>query len=291
MAGVSLMDASAGASDATEGMCWIPGGEFWMGSEQFYPEELPVRRVRVEGFWIDSRPVTVGEFRRFVKNTGYVTQAERRPEPADYPGVDPAALVAGSAAFQPTDGPVPLDSMVWWRYVPGACWHAPEGPGTDVLSREQHPVTHVAYEDADAYARWAGRSLPTEAEWERAALGGVDGRSYPWCEAMPLAPCGVPLSHVALERPAPAGEGPENGFGIRDMGWNVHEWCSDWYAADAYATLAEQNPRGPVAGTRRVSRGGAWRHQIKISRCAARSAIPPALEYNDYGFRLCAELE
>jgi formylglycine-generating enzyme required for sulfatase activity len=233
-----LMHASAGASGATEAMCWIPAGECWLGSEEFYPEELPVRRVRVEGFWIDSHPVTVGEFRRFVEETGYVTLAERRPDPAGYPDVDPAALVAGSAVFQPTGGPVPLDSMVWWRYVPGACWHAPEGPRSDVLAREQHPVTHIAYEDADAYARWAGRSLPTEAEWERAARGGLDRARFTWGDEE--TPGGrwmantwqgqFPWQNLELDGyrgTSPVGSFPPNGFGLYDMSGNVWEWTCE----------------------------------------------------------------
>ena len=232
------MRATAGASDATEGMCWISGGEFWMGSEEFYPEELPVRRVLVEGFWIDSHPVTVGEFRRFVKDTGYVTLAERRPDPADYPGIDPAALVPGSAVFQPTDGPVPLESLVWWRYVPRACWHAPEGPGSDVLSREHHPVTHVAYEDAEAYARWAGRSLPTEAEWERAARGGLEGVRFAWGdEEAPGGRCMAntwqgqfPWQNLELDGhrgTSPVGSFPVNGYGLYDVTGNVWEWTCE----------------------------------------------------------------
>src|SRR5271166_1787136 len=151
-------------------MAWIPPGEFGMGSNDFYPEERPVQRVAVDGFWIDEHPVTVAEFRRFVKATGYLTWAERTPDPADYPGADTALLVPGSLVFQPSPGPVDLgDFRNWWHWTPGAQWRHPEGPDSTLHGRELHPVTHVAYRDAEAYAAWAGKELPTEAQWEYAA--------------------------------------------------------------------------------------------------------------------------
>src|SRR5262245_23125012 len=159
-----------------DGMVEIPAGEFLMGSEDFYPEEAPRRRIAVEGFWIDTRPVTVGEFRRFVRDTGYVTVAERPLDPDDYPDADPELLVPGALVFRPTRGPVDLnDYRNWWHYVPGATWQRPEGPASDTYTRGRHPVTQVAYEDAEAYAAWAGKALPSEAEWEYAARGGLDG--------------------------------------------------------------------------------------------------------------------
>jgi formylglycine-generating enzyme len=256
-------------------MRWVPGGDFLMGAEDFYPEELPVRRVSVEGFWIDSHPVTVTEFGRFVQSTGYVTVAERPPDPAEYPDVDPAALVPGSAVFQPTDGPVPLDSLVWWRYEPGARWNAPEGPGSDVVGREEHPVTHVAYEDAEAYARWAGKSLPTEAEWERAARGGLDGARFAWGDEE--CPGGrwmantwqgqFPWQNLTLDgytRTAPVGSFPANGYGLYDMIGNVWEWTCEpasraagWSSASLPCCSAPDH-RAAANDAVRIIKGGSY---------------------------------
>jgi formylglycine-generating enzyme len=217
-------------------MVWIPAGEFAMGSDDFYPEERPVRRVRVSGFWIDRCPVTNSEFRRFVEATGYVTVAERDLDP------EPGSLV-----FRKTAGPVDLsDFRAWWVYVPAASWNRPEGPGSSVGGRERHPVVHVAPEDAEAYASWAGKELPTEAEWERAARGGLEGAVYSWGDEP--RPRGRPPANTwqgefpwqntcedGYEGTSPVGAFPANGYGLSDMTGNVWEWTADGYTDGATA--------------------------------------------------------
>jgi formylglycine-generating enzyme len=225
------------------GMAWVPGGTFRMGSADFYPEERPVHPVTVGGFWMDEHPVTVAEYRRFVKATGYRTLAQRPLDPAAYTGADPALLVPGSLVFQPSTGPVDLrDYRNWWEYVPGAQWRHPRGPGSGVRDREQHPVTHIAYEDAAAYAGWVGKDLPTEAEWEYAARGGLDGAVFAWGDD--FAPGGRMMANTwqgqfpwqnlltdGYEATSPVGVFPANGYGLFDMTGNVWEWTQDYYTA------------------------------------------------------------
>lgn len=221
-------------------MVWIPGGPFRMGSDSFYPEERPAHRVHVDGFWMDESPVTNAEFARFVA-TGYVSVAERAPDPADYPGVDPALLVPGSLVFRRPPHRVSLREVgAWWAYVPGACWRHPEGPGSTLEGREAHPVVHVAYEDAAAYAAWAGKALPTEAEWEFAARGGLDGATYVWGDE--FAPGGRMMANTwqgefpwqnletdGFGGTSPVGSFPANGYGLFDMAGNVWEWTGDFF--------------------------------------------------------------
>ena len=225
----------------TSGMTWIPGGEFRMGSAEFYPEERPVHAVSVDGFWIDTRPVTVAEFRRFVRQTGYVTVAEQTPDPAQFPEADPDLLVPGSLVFQKKPGPVDMrDVRNWWAYVPGACWRRPEGTGSNTSSRDRHPVTQVAYADAQAYARWVDKDLPTEAEWEYAARGGLESAVFTWGDD--VAPAGQQMANTwqgefpwqnllldGYEGTSPVAKFPANGFGLYDMAGNVWEWTSDLF--------------------------------------------------------------
>ena len=228
--------------EGPDGMVWVPGGAFRMGSDAFYPEERPVHEVVVGGFWMDSHAVTVAEFARFAASTGHVTVAERVPDPAQYPGAAPDVLVPGSLVFAQPPGPVPRnDPRRWWAWTPGAQWRHPEGPASTTRGRERHPVTHVAYEDAAAYAAWAGKSLPTEAEWERAARGGLDGAVYGWGDE--FTPGGEAMANTwhgrfPWENLNPSGRRPgtvsadrypPNGFGLFQMTGNVWEWTADFF--------------------------------------------------------------
>lgn len=265
----------APAGPPRDGMVSISGGTFVMGSDDFYPEERPARSVAVDGFWMDVHPVTNDDFRRFVDATGYVTVAERAPDPAQYRGIDPDVLVPGSLVFRPPPVPVPLhDPRAWWAYVPGACWHRQEGPESSLDGRGRHPVVHVAFEDAEAYAAWVGKSLPTEAEWEFAARGGLDGAVYAWGDD--FAPGGrmmantwqgrFPWENLAsdgYEGTSPVGSFPANGYGLFDVTGNVWEWTTDIFHAHrpdeaVKSCCAPQNPPGGSAGVipRRVVKGG-----------------------------------
>ncbi|MNR75548.1 Serine/threonine-protein kinase pkn1 [compost metagenome] len=239
-------------------MVWIPGGSFAMGSEGVYPEESPVRRVTVNGFWIEPHAVTNRQFKRFVAETGYVTVAERPLDPAMYPEADPALLQPGGLVFQKPPGRVDLrDVRNWWSYIPGANWRHPEGPESDLRGRSDHPVVQIAYEDAEAYACWAEKSLPTEAEWEYAARGGLDGMDYPWGDT--FMPDGKPMAntwqgefpwlslspggHVGT---VPVRSYPPNAYGLYEVVGNVWEWTQDWFAAARVldSCCTEANPRG-----------------------------------------------
>jgi formylglycine-generating enzyme required for sulfatase activity len=230
-------------------MALIPAGTFRMGSDEHYPEEAPSREVGVDAFWIDRFQVTNAEFAAFVEETGYVTLAERPLDPADFPGAPAENLVPGSLVFTMTPGPVDLHHLSqWWTWTPGGCWSHPEGPHSSVDGRGAEPVVHVALEDAEAYAAWAGRRLPTEAEWERASRGGIEGATYVWGEE-PEPPGeqfanywhgDFPWRHdegYGVRRPV--GSFPANGYGLHDMAGNVWEWTSDWYS--------ERRPSSPSA--------------------------------------------
>jgi sulfatase modifying factor 1 len=244
------MDGPAPGGRTPKNMVWIPGGAFSMGSEDFYPEERPVHTVEVDGFWMDHHPVTVAEFRRFVKATGHVTVAETAPDPLEFPDAEPAQLVPGSLVFTPPRGPVSLDDFrAWWSWTPGAQWRHPEGGGSTLHGRDLHPVTHVAYDDAIAYAAWSGKALPTEAEWEFSARGGLAGATYAWGDE--FAPRGRMMANTwqgnfpvhnelldGYDRTSPVGTFPPNGFGLVDMIGNVWEWTTQNFTSSHAAPVA-----------------------------------------------------
>jgi len=278
---------------APEGMAWIPGGEFSMGAND--PPDMdevgmkatedarPIHRVYVDGFFMDKTDVTNAQFAAFVKATNYVTVAERKPRAEDFPGAPPENLVAGSVVFSPPDHPVPLnDHFQWWTYVPGTNWRHPLGPKSDLKGKENYPVVHVAYEDAEAYAKWAGKRLPTEAEWEFAARGGRGGEPFVWGEEFCVSGKYMANTHQGtfpikdtgkdgFIGIAPVASYSTNGYGLYDMAGNVWQWTSDWYRPDYYAQLARagnvaRNPRGPDSSydpseantPKKVHRGGSF---------------------------------
>jgi formylglycine-generating enzyme required for sulfatase activity len=291
--GPTIPGPAAPAGGVPPGMVWIPGGEFSMGSDAACEslcslpgvtrDAQPIHRVHVDGFWMDATEVTNEEFERFIGATGYVTVAERTPTREEFPEAPPENLVAGSTVFTPTAQAVPLDNYFqWWRYETGASWRHPEGPQSSTRGRERHPVVHIAFEDALAYCKWAGKRLPTEAEWEFAARGGLAGKIYAWGDD--LRPGGRHLANTyqgefpvvdtaedGFAGTAPVKAFPPNGYGLYDMAGNVWEWCSDWYRPDYYAELAAaggaaRNPQGPAASfdplepteKKRVHRGGSF---------------------------------
>lgn len=269
----------ASSDMGTEGMVWIEGGEFPMGSESSeFPDAQPVHTVKVNGFWMDEHEVTNAQFARFVEETGYKTVAERPLDPADFPGVPKDMLVPGSAVFTPPSHKVPLNNpLQWWVYVPGASWQHPEGPESSIEGRENEPVVHVCYEDAEAYTKWAGKRLPTEAEWEYAAQGGKPDRRYYWGNE--LKPGGKWVANIfqgsfphgntaedGFERAAPVKTFSPNTYGLYDMDGNVWEWCQDYYRPDYYKKSPKDNPKGPSdsydpdepGAVKRVQRGGSF---------------------------------
>ncbi|MFM7412446.1 MAG: formylglycine-generating enzyme family protein, partial [Planctomycetota bacterium] len=295
--GPTVASAARPPAAAPAGMAWVPGGEFSMGcsdprdrpfgGHDAMDDARPIHRVRVAGFWMDTHEVTNDQFAEFVAATGYVTEAERTPRAEDFPGAAPESLVPGSIVFTPPAGPVPLRDasgtahLQWWSYVPGACWKHPLGPDSDLSGRGAEPVVHVGHADAAAYAAWAGKRLPTEAEWEFAARGGLAGSMYPWGDE--FRPAGRWMANTWQGRfpaddsaedgfagIAPVGSFPPNGYGLLDVSGNVWEWCSDWYRPDTYARDAAgglvADPRGPESSfdplepgqAKRVQRGGSF---------------------------------
>ncbi|HKD52648.1 MAG TPA: formylglycine-generating enzyme family protein [Steroidobacteraceae bacterium] len=298
-------------------MVWVPGGTFRMGSDHHYPEERPEHRVHVDGFWMDRTPVTNRGFRRFIEATGYTTFAEIPPDPKDYPGALPHMLKAGSLVFTPPHHRVDLaDWSQWWRFRFGAYWRRPSGPGSSLAGLEEHPVVHVAYRDAEAYARWAGKELPTEAEWEFAARGGLDGAEFAWGDEFTPAQRHMantwqgdfPRENTRADgyaRTSPVTAFQPNGYGLYDMIGNVWEWTTDWYSTQHEVSVASpccpsENPRGAkeegsydpcqpqIRIPRKVLKGGS--HLCAPNYCrryrpAARHAEPIDTSTSHVGFR------
>jgi sulfatase modifying factor 1 len=290
----TVVNSGEALGPASTGMVWIPSGEFSMGCNA--PSEglctratmnavndtQPIHRVYVDGFWMDKTDVTNEEFARFVKATGYVTGAEIAPTKEQFPTAWPENLLAGSVVFTPPKQPVPLDDYTqWWSYVHGANWRHPAGPESDLKGKEKYPVVQVCYADAMAYAKWAGKRLPTEAEWEFAGRGGLSGKVYAWGDE--LRPGGKWMANIfeglfpvkdtgedGFSGLAPVAQFPPNGYGLYDMAGNVWQWCSDWYRPDYYVVLAQaqpvaHNPQGPNSSydlgddqPQRVQRGGSF---------------------------------
>ena len=299
------------------GMISIFGGTFRMGSDKHYPEEAPAHEVTIDGFLIDRGPVTNRDFLKFVNATGYVTLAELKPEAQDYPGALPHMLRAGSLVFTPPKHPVDLrDWSQWWEFKFGANWRRPYGPRSSLAGLHDHPVVHIAYRDAEAYAHWAGKELPTEAEWEFAARGRLDGTEFAWGDD--FAPGGKLMANTwqgefprenlgidGYERTSPVGAFPPNGYGLYDMIGNVWEWTADWYSATHEAAASSpccipENPRGGredgsydlnqpnIRISRKVVKGGS--HLCAPNYCrryrpAARHAQPVDTSMSHVGFR------
>jgi formylglycine-generating enzyme required for sulfatase activity len=313
----ALAPPATDAENQHPNMTWIPGGTFRMGSDHHYPEEAPAHQVSVDGFWIDRTPVTNRQFKEFVRATAYKTFAEIPPDPENYPGALPHMLYAGSLVFSPPNHAVDLrDWSQWWQFMMGADGRHPYGPKSSINVLDNHPVVHVSFADAQAYAAWAGKELPTEAEWEAAARGGLDGAEFAWGDE--FTPGGKHMAntwqgsfpHENLEadgwaRTSPVRAFPANGYGVHDMIGNVWEWTTDWYSARHEADAAKaccvpENPRGgPKEGSydprqrtiripRKVLKGGS--HLCAPSYCrryrpAARHAEPVDTSTSHVGFR------
>jgi formylglycine-generating enzyme required for sulfatase activity len=289
----TVVNRAPAPGEGPEGMAWIPGGEFSMGANDPPDKDAvgmkategarPTHRVYVDGFFMDETDVTNAKFTKFVRATRYVTVAERKPRAEDFPGAPAENLVAGSVVFSPPSHAVALnDHFQWWTYVPGANWRHPLGSGSDIKGKDDYPVVHIAYEDAEAYAKWAGKRLPTEAEWEFAARGGLSGKPFVWGDEFrpggkwmantyqghfPNADSGED-GHVGI---APVAQYPPNSYGLHDMAGNVWQWTSDWYRPDYYRQLAAtgavaRNPQGPDTSFdpdepsehKKVHRGGSF---------------------------------
>ncbi len=296
------------AGAAPDGMILIPGGSFQMGSNNGNPDEQPVHKVTLDAFWIDETEVTNAEFSAFVDATGYLTFAERPINPDDFPGVPADLLQPGSVIFKRPDAPTdPRNQMAYWEYKAGASWRHPEGPGSDVTNRMDFPVTNVVWEDAAAYAEWAGKRLPTEAEWEYAARGGEAGQNYPWGDVLTPGDRWVmnawqgafpheDTGEDGFTTLSPVKSFPPNGFGLYDMSGNVWELCADWFQPNYYLASPEKNPRGPNAShdpqepgvPKRVKRGGSWLSNAATGnsyRVAARHHQSLDTPSSDTGFR------
>jgi formylglycine-generating enzyme len=308
-------EPQGGGAPPFAGMVWIPGGVFLMGSDRHYPEEAPAHKAAVDGFWMDRCTVTNSQFQRFVDATGYVTLAERPADPSDYPGAKPELLRPSSVVFKKAPRGTDLgDHRKWWAYVPGADWRHPRGPSSTVKGLENHPVVHVAFQDAEAYAIWAGKALPTEAEWEFAARGGIDGAEYVWGDE--FTPSGRHMANTwqgefpwqnrfddGYEWTAPVGAFPANGYGLYEMAGNVWEWTTDWYQEHSKIDspcCALRNPRGgdreasydpgqpEIKIPRKVMKGGSYLcapNYCRRYRPAARMSQPVDTSTCHLGFR------
>lgn len=299
----------------SEDEAWIPGGVFSMGSDRHYPEEAPAHQVAVDGFWMDRLPVTNRQFRTFVDATGYITWAEKSPLSEDYPDAPAEMLQPGSLVFVKPPKPVGLgDVLGWWRYMPGADWQHPDGRDSNLDGLDEYPVVHIAYEDAHAYAQWAGKAMPTEAEWERAARGGREGADYPWGDE--LTPDGRIMANTwqgrfpwenlledGYEGRSPVGAFPPNDYDLYDMIGNIWEWTADWYRPrhPSEAVKACCVPRNPLGGKvseschpaepgmpRKVLKGGSYLcapNYCRRYRSAARYPQPIDTSTCHVGFR------